>query len=549
MKLSEWIAAAAVALGVLLCGGAWALSSPVGSSPDDGYHLSSIWCVGATDDSRECRKLPEPEEGADQTYRVPALVAGSPCFAFDPTASAACQEDLRGKRVETTGVNSGDYPGGFYSVMHLFVGESVVKSVVMMRMVNVLIAALLLTAIGLACGPGARRMMVYAVTVTLVPLGWFIIGSVNPSGWAIVGVTAWGFALNGLFTAPTRRRRAALAALGLFAALLAMSARGDAAVYAVVTGVAVCILNWRALWARKWLAAIPAIVFAVAAFVTLTAAQVGSVAGADAETDRKASEVLTNVFLEWPALISGAFGYSFGLGWLDTTVPALTAYPVAMVVGFVFLSGFAQGRWSKVLACLAIGVPLLAVPLLTYYRLRMVVGETIQPRYVLPLVPILVGVALAGRAPGTSVRLTRAQGAVISGALTLATAAALYANIRRYVTGVDGTQLVDKLEWWWPWAPSPYVVVAIGAAGFALLSSPMWLLSRSAKDNDPIRPIAFEGGPVLPESAASETEVSDVRESWLPDERELGADDESSEHDNQKPESDPDTAPHQEVTR
>nr|WP_246391034.1 DUF2142 domain-containing protein [Nocardioides soli] len=529
--MTEWIAAAVVALGVLLCGGAWALSSPVGSSPDDSYHLSSIWCIGATDNSLPCRKLPEPAEGAVQSYKVPAMVAGPQCYAFDPTASAVCQEPLRGKRAVTTAVNSGDYPGGFYTFMHTFVGSSVVKSVVTMRMVNVLITALLLTAIGLACAPAARRMLAYAVTVTLIPLGWFIIGSVNPSSWAIVGVTAWGFALNGLFTAPSRRRGIALGALGLVGALMAIGARGDAAVYVVVTGVAVCILHWRTLWTRKWLAAIPAAAFLIAAFVSLTAGQVGSIAGASAETDRPLSEVLTNVFLEWPALISGSFGYSFGLGWLDTAVPTLTAYPVAMILGFVFLSGFSQGRWSKVLACLAVGIPLIALPSLTYYRLRMIVGETIQPRYILPLIPVLVGLALAGRVPGTSIRFTRVQGAVFSGALSLATSAALYANIRRYVTGTDGTLLIDNLEWWWPWAPSPFVIIALGGVGFAMLSSPVWLLSRPAKDNESVRLVASEddsaalaAAPPL-EPAAAEGE-EEVRESWLPAERKLGVENE-----------------------
>ena len=33
-------------LALLVVFGSWAVTSPVGSSPDDDYHLSSIWCAG-----------------------------------------------------------------------------------------------------------------------------------------------------------------------------------------------------------------------------------------------------------------------------------------------------------------------------------------------------------------------------------------------------------------------------------------------------------------------------------------------------------------------
>lgn len=494
MKRIEWLVALVVAAGALLCGGAWALSSPVGSSPDDSYHMATIWCVGATDGPGPCRELRDGPEG-ERTVKVPGLVGGGQCYAFDPTASASCQDTLRGTRVSTTAVDDGGYPGGYYRFMHLFVGDSVVKSVLTMRMVNVVIAALLLTAIGLASGPGARRLATYATTVTLVPLGWFLIGSVNPSSWAIIGVTGWGLALNAIFGAPTRRRRQVLTGLALLSAFLAVNARADAAIYTVIVAVAVCVLHWRAVLARKWILVVPAIAALMCAWVSLTAGQLGGIADASAESERPATEVVTNLVLEWPTLVGGVFGYSFGLGWLDTPMPSLTVLPALMIVAFVAFSGLAQGGWPKVLACLGVGLPMILLPLWTLYRIRYVVGESVQPRYLLPLLPILVGLMLVGRQPRSVLRLTRAQGVLISAALTAATGAAIYANIRRYVTGTDGTMLIDRLEWWWPWAPDPLVVVLMGGVGFALLSAPVWMLSQRRADNDELRPLAFESDP------------------------------------------------------
>ena len=52
----------------------------------------------------------------------------------------------------------------------------------------------------------------------LIPLGWFILASVNPSSWALSGPTCFGFALHTFFSTPHPRRRIAagvLAGLGL----------------------------------------------------------------------------------------------------------------------------------------------------------------------------------------------------------------------------------------------------------------------------------------------------------------------------------------------
>ena len=41
--------------------------------------------------------------------------------------------------------------------------------------------------------------------------------------------------------------------------------------------------------------------------------------------------------------------------------------------------------------------PMLVLPLMTLYRTRLIVGETVQPRYILPLMPMLLAVLLVDR--------------------------------------------------------------------------------------------------------------------------------------------------------
>ncbi|HYH72215.1 MAG TPA: DUF2142 domain-containing protein [Nocardioides sp.] len=466
------LSTAVVALAAVVCGAMWALSSPPGSSPDDGYHQTTIWCVDATTSPSTCRVVGESETTGGPVVEVPALVANASCYAFAPAESGACQRTLEGQRTTTEAIDDGSYPGGFYRVMHLLVRDSVPESIVVMRVFNVALAALLLGAIALVSTASVRRLMVLTLAPVLVPLGWFILASVNPSSWALSGLTAYGFALHTLLLADGRRRIVA-GVLGGVGLAMALSARGDAPVYAGVVTVALCALHWRTVWADKRLLALPVVVGAVCLWRVLVAAQVASIAGASAETERTLREVVPNLLVEWPALFSGMFGYAFGLGWLDTAVNSVTAYPVALIIGFLGLSGLGRMSPAKAVAAVLIFLPMVVLPLMTLYRTRLIVGESVQPRYILPLMPMLLAVLLTERMAGRTLRLGRVQSVLIWLALTVATTAAIYANARRYVTGVDGPTLIDDLEWWWQSAPSPAAVTLIGGAAFAVFAAPL----------------------------------------------------------------------------
>lgn len=462
-------------MAAIVCGAMWALSSPPGSSPDDNYHQATIWCVDATASTPTdtCRVVGESETTGGRVVELPALVGTPNCYAFLPTESGACQRPLAGQTATTEAIDNGSYPGGFYRAMHLLIRDSIPESILAMRVANVMLGALLLGAIALITTTAVRRLMVLTLVPVLIPLGWFILASVNPSSWALSGLTAWGFALHTLFLVEGRRPRIAAGLLGALGLVMALCARGDAPVYAGVITVAVCVLHWRTLWADKRLVAIPTLVAVVCLWRVLAAAQVASIAGASAETERTLDQVVPNLILEWPALFSGMFGYAFGLGWLDTAVNSITAYPVALIIGFLGLTGLGRMAGPKAIAAVVIFLPMLVVPMLTLYRTRLIVGESVQPRYILPLMPMLLAILLVDRVADRTVRLSRLQAVLIWLALSVATAAAIYANARRYVTGIDGPTMIDTLEWWWQSAPSPAAVTLIGGIAFAVFAAPL----------------------------------------------------------------------------
>src|SRR3954462_6915241 len=113
-----------------------------------------------------------------------------------------------------------------------------------MRLANAPLFGGLMTALDWALPRGRRTMLVLGTAVTLVPLGIFLIPSINPSSWAVLSGAMVFPALVGFFESSGRQRLllAGLAALGV---LIGAGARADAAVYAALAAVLATIVSGR----------------------------------------------------------------------------------------------------------------------------------------------------------------------------------------------------------------------------------------------------------------------------------------------------------------
>jgi hypothetical protein len=145
---------------------AWSMGSAVGSTPDEGYVLTSIWCAntpalkGLDDPARDapttatgrpifskgetCRRdLDRPE-----TVWVPWRVAEShSCYWELGTISAKCQKSLTDELVSTDQVNQNFallYPSRYMKVLNQFIEDDVQRSALKMRLFNSLLASVLI---------------------------------------------------------------------------------------------------------------------------------------------------------------------------------------------------------------------------------------------------------------------------------------------------------------------------------------------------------------------------------------------------------------------
>ena len=486
----KWILRAAAVTAALMAGWAWALSSPLTSSPDDDYHQTSIWCPPPLESSG-C-DLERDEAGTIVGVWVPHPVQASPCYAFLTNDSAACTRTLDdADQVLSTRVDQGDYPGPYYRFMNVFVGEDSTRSILVMRGFNVALAVALLTAIAAVSTPAGGRIVVLATLGTFVPLGMFVTASLNPSSWAVTGVTGTWLALHAALSAREPIRIAAASALALLSATIAAVSRADAGAYVVVVAVAMCLYHWRTLLVVKPLLLVPAAASLLGLWSFLSSGQSGvlEVSAAD-DVERSPWDVLFYNLMELPGMITGVFGVNWGLGWLDTRSPALTYVCALVVASGLMVGGLRIAHTSKVLAFALVGFTLIALPLYVHQSQLIIIGEGIQPRYLLPLIPALVGFALLGSRANQSVGLGRAQTIFVFVLLVAANSSALHANIRRYVTGQEvwSFHLGRQAEWWWDFGLSPMWLWLVGTAAFAVMACALFLVvdNSTLTDEDPV---------------------------------------------------------------
>jgi len=478
----RWIHAAPLLAVLTLT--AWAFASPVGAAPDDDYHLASAWCaVGGSD---ACT------EGTEDGTRVVSVAFDTTtCFAQEATRSAACQDTaglaLDGPTVETNRGNfSHKYPAIYYGTMRLFAGEDLVHSALVMRVVNLGLFVGLATALAVLLPASRRQTLLWGWLVSLVPLGFFLIPSNNPSGWAITGVGTAFLALLGWFEG-SGKRRWALGALYVVGIVMAAGARDDAAIYAAGATIVAGFLT--ASRDREWLrrAILPLVGLVVVGllFASVTQGDVGvdgfngapspDLLGLGADFEGGPALAVYNLLM-LPLLWTGVWG-TWALGWFDTVLPAVVPWAAGAAFVAVAFSGLGLLTKRKAIAIAGVLAVLVTLPVLLLTAGGDAVGSTFQPRYLLPPIALLSLLLLTAPPGSRTVRFTRLQTFTILGALSIANVVALQVNIRRYISGADkqGFSLSSNVEWWWSGLQvGPMAVWLIGSLSFIALLAVLW---------------------------------------------------------------------------
>ena len=472
-----------------MCAG-WAVTSPVGSAPDDDYHLSSIWC-GQGDRANAC----ETDPAYPNTRKVPRnVVDAADCYRWLADVTAKCQyatiNDTTMIWTERVNDIQGLYPPGFYKVMSVFVGPNLERSVVAMRLFNSLIAALLLAAIMRLTPRGIAVAAAVAIPATFIPLGLFVTASTNPSSWTIMGIAGfWAFSLawfqwrrhdepdDAASKGKSIDRRSWLLGFGtLVCAALAMSSRVDADTYIVLTTIVVLTIHgWRKARTtpKKFWTLIAISLVAFVLYFTVSSAALlgaGGGSGANGEADTGVGLLLTNM-TQLPQLFQGIVGGA--LGWFDTAMPASVTFIGVLAVGALLYRGLAQADKRQLVALAIAASALVLVPLAYLQSQHLNVGELVQPRYILPLLTVLIATAGLSYRPAHKLSLPIAPALFLGVLLSISAMVAYWTNIQRYIAGQQHPLIEATLQIKWnPLLDLPLIPVNIVTA----LATLVWII-------------------------------------------------------------------------
>ncbi len=471
----RWSAIAIMSAIVALSG--WALSSPVGSSPDDDYHLPSIWCGQGFRDGL-CEEGSEP--GSVQVPKT--TMANSACFAFDPDKSGKCDYSNSLVGLKDHNLNNKLYPPAFYWSMSWFASEDIAAATISMRIINSILVILVITALTVLLPIHLRRIPAIAILISCIPLGIFLIPSTNPSGWAFISLVIIFSALLGFLSVRDGARRWWLGGMVIFGLFMGAGSRPDAAAYSIIT---LGIVSWLS-YSRKNLRPVNVLMITTSVislvYIHFSSRQSQSILSGGFQLETSNSQTPQPNFFknlaQLPELWVGVFG-KWGLGWLDTPMPAIVwMVTLSIFTGLIF----ASVRWfdfRQSLAMFGVIGALVIIPMYILTVSSLSVGQQIQPRYLLPLIALLGALALYRSSSTIGLELSRGQIVMIGTGLFISNALALHLNTRRYVTGMDvnGLNLDKSIEWWWTDFPvSPSTVWITASMSFALLLFCLWKL-------------------------------------------------------------------------
>lgn len=443
-------------LGVMLMttGLSWVIASPVGGSPDDDYHLGSIWCPP-----------PVSSSGCETTVvdgevriLVPERVSEpARCYAFRKDVSASCQGELADNEPAfSRRYDAGNYPYGYYQFHHLLVGDSVSRSVLLMRAVNLTIAVVLLSVIGALLPRAARGAYLLAVAVSWVPMGVYFIASNNPSSWSLSGALTYGSGLYGSLHSQGRRRLSLLA-LSAAGAVLCWTSRGDAAFFVLVISLAVAMT---APLARTSL--LPGVVAALASTIGVlimrSTGQAGNVTGGDEAfpdlTTWQRTQLAVTSLLDY---VGGFWGRRWGLGWFDVPLDGPVVIMALGLAGTALFIGARRMSVRKVLSVTVVLGAMLGIPVWIAIQNAWPYVYQYQPRYMLPLLTVFFMLWLLGSVRAAA--FSRSQVLLLLGTSALTHSLALHVVLQRYTRGLGDFRfsIISNLnfmpQWWWPNLP------------------------------------------------------------------------------------------------
>jgi hypothetical protein len=451
----------------------WAIAVPPGSTPDEGYHAATTWCVRGEVKGR-CERL-DGDSQLGPSVKVPYFT--DYCFNRGPEFAASCQSEISAKTlVIQSRMDRVDTRSLYYWVQSLLISTDPRVSLVAMRIFNASIFVFVVTSILYLLHARLRSAALAGLLLLLVPQGAYLIPSINPSSWAISAVsTNWAFLYALIHKYPSQKRKWVGA---VYLVTLGLSfARLESLGFIIFTTACVLVSSIRA---RRFTQG-PVLIGAITVTLLLTVASRFGFITAFVSSVRNASSNSGGIdfFLYWllhlvdiPAFSLGVNYQDFGPlgGSLEILMPPIV--PVIMI-GLIALVAFlivTHYSLSLLIFHLA-SASFLYLVLIQQLAAEMTYNPYwVQGRYILPLLPFLIAYSfvLSNLDVG---RIHKPQLKFLGSFLAIAHSVTLLTVIQRYSLGSQLSVIKLFSQDSWSYFPNidSSLIWLFGSLAFALM--------------------------------------------------------------------------------
>ena len=450
----------AFVIGVLtfLISAGWAFVSPPGSSPDEDAHLTTIWC--------------QSEYGSKSCVEVPLrVVEVGKCYFLDADAIPTCQNEIPNIGATPERILSENL---YYLTLSKFINpQNIEQSIIQMRIFNSLILALIVSFIVLISAQKMAYATVLGIMIVNIPLGYFIISSINSSAWPFI-FTSILFPLFYNIIHWKSSITVSIIKISLLISLLIIcqQIRPDVPLFIAIyfTTLLPFLFKFKEEWGRNFYNIkvhnlLLLIISIISSFILaiLTWNRSNLVSFRDFEIS------LWETISRIPSIITGVFG-GWGLGSLEVRMPSINY----VLILFVFLALLFQGlKFANIYQTTSLLLQLMfafLIPLFVVIQSNLKVGEWFQPRYILP---IFYGITIHAIMINLKNLKEKRQLIPIAVISTISFAFALYTTARRYTIGLGNfdLNLKNDISWWWDFQllPNPITIIFISCLSYAML--------------------------------------------------------------------------------
>lgn len=507
-----WLTGLLVFLGLALASGAWAVSTPLGASPDEPSHIIKAASVARG------QFIGDPtDRPATTRVTVPGDLAGAAkwaCYAFRQDTPASCQGAFPSGPDTTAETSAGLYNPVYYTLVGWpsLMTDNAKAAVFGMRAVSAVLCSAFLT-IGFVA---LRRLRIpfFAGVVTFAvttPMVLFLNGAVNPNGLEIASGVALLSVLLALVRGEGSEGRGLLLALTVISAAVLANMRGLSPLWVAIIGVIALVgarpgrlpelLRRPGTWVTLGGIAVTT-GFALAWILgTNTLNAMGTYPGAGSTPWYYAFVTMVLNRTVDPGFV-GVFG------WLDTFPPGYVLAVWGALAGGLVLVALVVARGRLLGAFVVAAASLILVPAVTQAGSVMRSGYIWQGRYALvayACIVIVGGLVLAerfDRAVLVSGFLRRAVWTVTV-VVTSAQLLSIAFTIKRYSLGADAewVKFIRHPGWLPPGGGLIWLIALV--VGFAVVAV-AWRAAILADGARPAVPAVAAGEDLQPEPESAD---------------------------------------------